>query len=123
MMRVNVSRVPKMPDNHPLLVVVRDLMFSSKIIAEARAQNIEVKIIRDPAKLQAEPGKRLFADLNQPGVIEAAAAWKSSTGGQVVGFVSHVDTPTIAQAKQAGLDRILARSQFTAQLAELIRNP
>lgn len=112
-----------MPETHPLLVVVRDLMFSSKIIAEARAHNIEVKIIRDPSKLPAEPGKRLLADLNQPGVIDAAVAWKNATGGTVIGFVSHVDAQTIAQARQSGIDQILARSQFTAQLAEIIQSP
>jgi hypothetical protein len=110
-----------MSDTAPLLVVVRDLMFSSKIIAEARAQGIDVKIVRDPAKLAAEPGKRLLADLSQPGVIDAVAAWKNATSGEVIGFVSHVDAQTIAQARQSGIDQILARSQFTAQLAEIVR--
>jgi hypothetical protein len=65
-------------------------------------------------------GTRLLVDLNQDGALEAAAAWKGATGGEVVGFVSHVDTDIIQRAKQAGLDHALPRSRFTADLDRLL---
>src|SRR5688572_10564817 len=104
-----------------VLVLVRDLMFSSRISATARALSREVKLLRDPAKLGGEPGRRLIVDLNQDGAIEAASRWRQG-GGEVVGFVSHVDAETIAKARQAGVDRILSRSQFVQAMPDLLRD-
>ena len=106
---------------HPsVLLLCRDLMFLSKVTATARAAGVAVQVVRDPTMLPAV-GTRLFVDLNQEGALEAAAAWKGQTGGQVVGFVSHVDTEAINRAKQAGLDQALPRSRFTADLERLLR--
>ena len=110
-----------MSDDQSVLVLVRDLMFSSRISAEARAQQVAVKIIRDPARLNDESGARLIVDLNQDGAIEAASAWKGRCGGDVLGFVSHVDSETIAKAKEQGIDHIVSRGQFTASLADILR--
>src|SRR5438094_800899 len=100
----------------PVLVMVRDLVFASRISATARAENVAIKSVRDPSQLAAESGTRLVVDLNQDGAIEAAAAWKQQQGGEVIGFVSHVDRATIDRAKAAGIDRVLARSQFVQLL-------
>ena len=80
-----------------------------------------MRMVRDPAKLPAEGGKRLIVDLNQDGAIDAAVEWKARTGGAVVGFVSHVDTPTIAKAREAGVDQVLARSRFVEILSDLLK--
>jgi hypothetical protein len=37
-----------------------------------------------------------------------------------VGFASHVDTALIAAARAAGVGEVLARSAFTARLAEIL---
>ena len=103
-----------------ILLLCRDLMFLSKVTATARAAGVNVQVVRDPTMLPAM-GTRLFVDLNQDGALEAAAAWKGATGGRVVAFVSHVDTQAIARAKEAGLDQVLPRSRFTADLEELLR--
>jgi len=104
----------------PVLALVRDLMFSSRISATGRAAGIEVKVIRDPAQLAGQTGKLLLVDLNQAGAIEAASAWRESGGGTVVGFVSHVDTATIQRARDAKLDQVMARSGFVEALPGLI---
>jgi len=106
-----------------LLVLVRDLMFCSKITATASAANIPFKVIRDPAKLAGEVGDRLMVDLNQPQAIDAAAQWRTATGQPAIGFVSHVDVEAIAAAKAAGIDRVMARSQFVQQLPMLLAEP
>jgi hypothetical protein len=107
-----------------LYALVRDLMFVSRITSTARVQGVAVKVVRDPQQLagEAAPGAaRLIVDLNLPGAIPAAAAWKAATSGEVVGFVSHVDAQTIQSAREAGLDRVMPRSQFVQVLPELLR--
>lgn len=94
------------------LVVVRDLLLASQIRLAASRAGAPIKIVRDPALLQNETGTALIADLNLPGAIEFVAAYKSRTGIDVVGFVSHVDTQTINHARNLGISRILARSAF-----------
>lgn len=114
-----------MPDNPPLpvLALVRDLIFASRITATASASKVEVRLVRDPGRLAGVPGRRLIVDLNLPGAIEAAADWARAApgaGGEVVGFVSHVDTNTIARARAAGIPKVLARSRFVELLPELL---
>ena len=104
----------------PVLALVRDLIFASRITATARTAGIGVRLLRDPVELVTERGRLLLVDLNQAGAIEAAAAWKQSNRGQVIGFVSHVDTATIDQARRAGLVRILARSAFVQSLPTIL---
>ncbi len=105
-----------------VLALCRDLMFSSKITATARAEAVTVKIVRDPSKLSDEPGSRLLVDLNQDGAIPAASEWKARTGGVVIGFVSHVDAATINKAREARFDQVLARSRFVETLPDLLKS-
>src|SRR5258706_3951303 len=106
----------------PIVLLCRDLMFVSKVTATARTLGVAVQVVRDPAQLPqgGQQGGRLLVDLNQAGAIEAAAAWKTATGGRVIGFVSHVDTETIERARGAGLDEVVPRSRFTAMLEQIV---
>lgn len=105
----------------PVLALVRDLMFVSRITATAREVNARVEVIRDPKALPQRAGSLLLADLNLAGAIEAAASWKQSHNAPVIGFVSHTDTPTIARAREAGIDRVMARGGFVEALPELLK--
>src|SRR5690349_9931278 len=96
----------------PVLALVRDLMFVSRITATARDVGARVEVIRNPRDLPGRSGSLLLADLNLEGAIEAAAEWKQSNPAQVIGFVSHTDTTTIARARDAGIDRVMARGGF-----------
>jgi DNA-binding NarL/FixJ family response regulator len=112
------------PDSPSILALVRDLTFSGRILAEARAAGAQVKVIRDPAqvlKLDGVQGKLMIVDLNLPGAIAAAAVWRKTAGRTVVGFVSHEDAQTISQARSAGVDHVLARSRFVQILPDLLR--
>jgi AmiR/NasT family two-component response regulator len=104
-----------------VLVLIKDLIFSSKIRATAQSLGVPVQIVREPDKLDGLAGDRLIVDLNQPGALEAAIRWREATHGCVVGFVSHIDQQTIDRARAAGVDRILARSAFVEQLGELLQ--
>ena len=85
-----------------LLILCRDLLFGSKITSAAQSAGVAYNVVRDPARLADQPGRRLIVDLNQDGALDAASTWRQSTGGEVVGFVSHVDVETISRARAAG---------------------
>lgn len=96
-------------------------MFSSKIVAECRASGVTAQIIRQPELLAAAPaGRLLFVDLAMPEAIDAASSWQRQTGGRAIGFVSHVDTLTIKQAREAGLTQVMTRGQFTQSLGQIL---
>jgi hypothetical protein len=112
-------------DPASIVVLVRDLMFSGRISAEARAAGVGIQMLRDPGKLAEFPAPTaglLIVDLNLDGAIPAAAAWRQAGGRQVLGFVSHVDTQTIERARSAGIDQVLARSAFVKLLPDLLKN-
>lgn len=109
-------------DEHgPVLALVRDLLFASKITAAAKGTGVLVRIIRDPGRLEEADGRRLLVDLNLPGAIEAASRWGEERGAEVIGFISHVDVATAARAREAGISRVLARSGFVESLPELVK--
>jgi hypothetical protein len=117
---IRVTPDPTQPE--PVLVLVRDLIFASRIQATANAAAVSIRLIRDPSQLlPATPGRKTIVDLNLEGAISAAAEWKKATGRPVIGFVSHVDAATAAQARQAGIDQILARSRFVDLLPTLLK--
>lgn len=104
----------------PTLVLVRDMLFSTKIAQTATSLGLTIKLIRDPAKLASEEGSKVIVDLNLAGATEAASAWQSAKRKPVIGFVSHVDADVIAAARAAGITQILPRSRFVEVLPELL---
>lgn len=118
-MSLPVLDTPSSPE--PVLVLVRDLLFASRISATARALNVPVVMLRDERTLPEQNGRRLIIDLNQPGALEAAVEWKRQRDRDVIGFVSHVDAETIRRAREAGVDQVLPRSRFVAGLESILR--
>ena len=109
-----------MGESATTIALVRDLMFVSKITATAAAAGTTVRIVRAPAKLEVAAGQLLLVDLNLSGAIPAAVNWRAATGGRTIGFVSHVDAATAAEAKSAGIDHVVARSRFVDLLPGLL---
>ena len=113
-----------------IVVAVDDLMFSSRISTAAKASGVAIRFARSPqAVVDAvrETNARLvILDLNSQRVapLDAVAALKADAAlahTPTVGFVSHVQTDLIAQARQAGVDRVMARSAFVAELPDLLK--
>ena len=112
-----------------VLVAVDDLLFSSKIRATAKQAGVELAFARSPGEIlerarELKPQLAIF-DLNSAKTdpIATIAAIKQDAalaGIRTVGFVSHVDAATIAAAREAGADSVMARSAFAAQLAEVL---
>ena len=113
-----------------ILCVMDDLMFSIKIQTAAksiggidlffeRAADMVVPRIREQ-----QPSLVIF-DLNSARMnpLTAIAQMKAEPdlkGIRTLGFVSHVDSDTIAAARAAGIDQVLARSAFAAQLGQIL---
>ncbi|HQY88064.1 MAG TPA: hypothetical protein PK402_05355 [Tepidisphaeraceae bacterium] len=104
------------------LALIRDLLFASKVTSTARAISADVTIVRDVKKLDEFEGDRLIVDLNAPGHLEAAAAWKARTGRPVIGFIAHVATDQIQQARELGIDRILSNGGFSNSIESILKN-
>jgi len=116
--------------NGPMvLAAVDDLLFSSKIRATARNVGVEVTFARTPADILAQarslkPALVIF-DINcaKADPINTVAALKADpelNGIPTAGFVSHVDTALIAAARAAGMDEVMARSAFAANLPQIL---
>jgi hypothetical protein len=102
------------------LIYVRDLLFSSKVVATARAENVPFKVVRDAPKVLETPAARLIVDLNAEGTLDTAIAWHQRHGGEVIGFVSHVAEEQITLAREAGV-RVMTNGAFSSQLTGIMQ--
>lgn len=97
---------------------VPDLMDRSRIEGAAPGP---VRFASRPADLVAlaAGADLVVVDLSRAGVLDVLAD-VSALGVRVIGFGSHVDTDTLAAARAAGCDQVLARSAFFGRLGELL---
>lgn len=112
-----------------VLCVLDDLLFSVKISTAAKALGVDTYFERSadmvlPRIREKRPALVIF-DLNSGKLrpMEAIAAMKADAelaSIRTLGFVSHVDADAIARAREAGIDQVLARSAFSAQLGEIL---
>ena len=112
-----------------VLVAVDDLLFSSKIRATARQVGVELTFARTPADLLEQARSKrpslIIFDINcdKADPINTVAALKDDpqlTGIATTGFVSHVNTALIMAARAAGMDEVMARSAFAANLPQIL---
>ncbi len=112
-----------------ILCVVDDLMFAVKISAAAKALKADVAFERAPneviARIRREAPSLVIFDLNSSRLkpIDTIKAMKSDAqlrGTRTLGYVSHVQTETIAAAREAGCDEVLARSAFSERLGSIL---
>lgn len=112
-----------------ILLVVDDLIFLTKIQQTARLVGVPAEPV-DPTKLQERIGQSsvsaVILDLNHRSgtALDLLRALRGDPGTsrlRVIGFVSHVQADLVAAARTAGCDQVLARSAFSAQLPELLR--
>jgi DNA-binding NarL/FixJ family response regulator len=108
-----------------VVALMDDLFFQMKLAETARHLGVEVKVAATADALLPllDPTpKLLIVDLNsrsQPiAAIERLRAAKN--GVRVVGFLSHVQTELAAQARAAGCDEVMPRSEFTQNLAAIL---
>ncbi len=115
-----------------ILALVEDLFFAAKIAETARLVGAEVETLQSgEALLRRSAEERpslIIVDLNARGAqrgetIRQLKMNSTLTAIPVVGFLSHVQADLAEAAKQAGCDRVLPRSKFTAELPQILRTP
>lgn len=123
--------MPERSDPHgaPRVLALTDLLFGARIRAAAQTGNVDVIILRTPAALVAaaveRAPRRILIDLDARGhdpvdVIRSLKDDARTSEVDVVAFVSHVREDAIRAARDAGADRVLARSAFVRQLPDLV---
>ncbi len=116
------------PESPPSgLVLSDDLLFSSRITGTAEALGLHVRTVRtsDALLQQAEQARPtcVLVDLHNPGlqIADLVTRLKALTPPPLlVAYGSHVEAATLHQARAAGCDRVLPRSQFVAELADTL---
>jgi CheY-like chemotaxis protein len=106
------------------LMLCDDLIFFSRVAGAARAAGLTVKQARTPAALlelaTREPPGGVLIDLHTEGLdlpaLLLGLRQACSVTPRTVGFGSHVAAETLRQARQAGCDLVLPRSQFVELL-------
>lgn len=114
---------------HGVLSICTDLFFAVKIGDAAKRSGIQVKFPKSRELLldAARAGAALIVlDLNCRDVdcVELVRALKSDPACAaipVTAFVSHVQADLIHAAREAGCDRVLARSAFVKELDQILR--
>lgn len=112
-----------------VLAAVEDLLFKSKISGTADSLGVAVRFPRSPRKLleslHDDPPSLLILDLNSDRfeplqLLQAVNSDETLTSIRTLGFLSHVQKDLAVAAREAGCDRIMARSAFTKNLPEIL---
>ncbi|HEX2167045.1 MAG TPA: hypothetical protein VHG09_07360 [Longimicrobiales bacterium] len=111
-----------------VVAVVGDLIFGSRIRAAAQHAGARATFVRTPADLlaQAPSADLILLDLDTrwldaPTMIRSIRDDPAAASAQVVAFGPHVDADALTAARDAGADRVLARSAFVKLLPDLLR--
>jgi len=113
-----------------IIAIVDDLFFASKILGTAEALGVSVSFPRALEALieaaKSEPPGLIICDLNatriDPVTLSARVKAEDSLRSvPLIGFFSHVDRELQRRAIEAGFDRVLPRSVFTAKLPQIMQ--
>ena len=112
-----------------VLAAVEDLLFRSKISETASQLGVEASFPRNPKKfLEAVRESRpdlLVLDLNSArfeplSLLSDVKSDEATRDVTTIGFLSHVQKDLAVAAREAGCDRVVARSAFTKNLPEIL---
>jgi PleD family two-component response regulator len=112
-----------------ILAAVEDLLFRSKISETASTLGIEASFPRSPKKLletlRETPPDLLILDLNSArfeplALLQTVKSEEATRDVSTVGFLSHVQKDLAVAAREAGCDRVVARSAFTRDLPRIL---
>ena len=112
-----------------VLAAVEDLLFRSKISETASSLGIEAAFPRNPRRLlealRESPPDLLVVDLNSARfepltLLRSVKSDEATVNVPTVGFLSHVQKDLAVAAREAGCDRVVARSAFTKDLPQIL---
>jgi CheY-like chemotaxis protein len=108
----------------PVLVIISDLIFRSKIDEAARHAGVPLRVAKSPEQLDRHIGNIMPAvvlmDLEMEGLDMAAMLSRLRANAEaakvpVIGFAGHTNVEVIHAARAHGV-QVMARSAFVAQL-------
>ena len=112
-----------------IIAAVDDMFFISKIRAAAEHLGVKVNFPRNIESLltsahESQPDL-IVVDLHSQRIDPIVLAGKLKGDSQLqpielFGFFSHVQTELMHKAKQAGYDRVMPRSAFSKDLAQIL---
>ena len=115
----------------PVIAVVDDMFFASKIRATAQHLGVPLHFARSTDEAlevarEIEPSL-IIADLHAQkcdpfSLAEQLKADEILRAVPLVGFFSHVQTALQQRAEQSGYDRVMPRSFFTKHLPEILES-
>lgn len=113
-----------------VLALVDDLFFGAKLLETAQRLQVPLGLVRSPdeAIASARAGRPglIILDLNAQGcqpleTLRRLKAEADIADIPTLGFFSHVQQELKSAAAEAGCDRILPRSAFSATLPDILR--
>ena len=111
----------------PVVALVADLIFASKIGGVAAHLQIPVEIVRTPEKVseRSETAAGVLLDfsienLDGPSLIRQLKASRPNL--EIIVFLPHVEVELAKQAREAGADQVLARAAFVSKLPRLLQD-
>jgi CheY-like chemotaxis protein len=129
MQDTNLPNSAGAPGSGPRTVALAaDLLFAGRIRGTAGAAGRSVTLARRPQDVldAVKAGAvRVLLDLDArsvdvPALIRALRADAATCHAEIIAWVSHVRTDAIDAAREAGADRVLARSAFVRELPQLL---
>lgn len=113
----------------PVLLVISDLIFRSRIDDAARHANVPLRVAKSMEQLERHLSKETpslaIVDLESDTIDTAAAIrrLRATLGGdslRIVAYAGHTNLEAIKAGRDAGAGVVLARSGFIAQLPMLL---
>jgi len=108
----------------PVIAVVPDLYFATRIAATAKAAGVPLELVppqRAAARLAAADVSLVLLELGSRESLGLIAELKRVQPAiPIVGFGAHVEAALLRDARAAGADAVLPRSQFVGRLPGLL---
>ena len=108
-----------------LVLVCSDLMLQSRVREGAQRLGYETVAVDTEAELRAAlagDAALVVLDLHVAGIDWRAAATMTQEGGRpVLAFGRHTEASLLREAREAGCDRVVARSTLVEELPDLIQ--
>ena len=110
----------------PVIAIVPDLYFATRIAATAKAAGVVLELVppqRAAARLATADVSLVLFELGHRESLGLIAELKRARPDvPIVAFGAHVEAALLRDARAAGADAVLPRSQFVGRLAALLEH-
>lgn len=109
-----------------VVALVDDIFFQARILETAKQLGVDLRACRTSDALADEIAKQAprlaIVDLNaQSGPMQAIALVRAASSEiRLIAYLSHVQVDLAQRARDAGCHEVMARSQFTRDLATIL---